>query len=281
MFAAELKADLDKRFWRKVIRLEDDCWLWTGNRNGKDYGVFFFKGQVRTASRIAWFLTFGVIPKGMCVCHKCDNPICVRPSHLFLADNAGNMQDKIRKGRQRTRSFLPSLVKVPPRHEAIILEWKRNGPVRRFWEKVEIGNSCWLWTAGKTPNGYGKHKVCRTTIGAHRFSYELHYGKVPAGMLVCHRCDNPICVRPDHLFLGTPADNMADKVRKGRQAKGKQLNLPSVCGERNPNAKLMFAQVTMIREEHASGRTSYRLLAERFGVSKGMIAFIVRGENWR
>lgn len=283
MFAEKLKPDLGKRFWRKVIRLEDDCWLWTGNRNGKDYGVFFFRGQVRTASRVSWFLNFGSIPEGMCVCHTCDNPICVRPSHLFLADNAGNMQDKILKGRQRTRAYLPSLVKVPPRHEEIISEWKKNGPVRRFWEKVEKGHSCWTWAGPKHSSGYGKHSVTRKTILAHRFSYELHFGKIPQGMLVCHHCDNTSCVRPDYLFLGTPNDNMQDKVRKGRQAKGKQLNHSPgrFQGERNPNAKLTAAQVAAIREEYDNGGTSYRLLGIKYGISKEMIAFIIRRANWR
>lgn len=90
----------------------------------------------------------------------------------------------------------------------------------RFWLKVQKGSGCWLWTGGKHGRGYGGlhcgGKVFRKYLQAHRVSWELHHGPIPDGLWVLHKCDNPICVNPDHLFLGTRQDNMGDCAAKGR-----------------------------------------------------------------
>lgn len=91
----------------------------------------------------------------------------------------------------------------------------------RFWSKVTQGDSCWTWAAGYFSDGYGA--FCRNgqNVHAHRVAYELTYGRVPKGLVVRHKCDNPPCVRPDHLESGTPADNSHDMVERGRSAKRK------------------------------------------------------------
>jgi len=94
----------------------------------------------------------------------------------------------------------------------------RRSAADRFWEKVDTSRECWEWTGSKRPLGYGQMGIPGTNrpVGAHRISWELHFGPIPDDMFVCHRCDNPKCVRPDHLFLGTPTDNVRDMVAKGR-----------------------------------------------------------------
>jgi len=89
---------------------------------------------------------------------------------------------------------------------------------KRFWQKVEVipGHECWEWSAYRMPNGYGKFKFNDKEGLAHRASWEIHFGPIPEGLFVCHHCDNPGCVRPDHLFLGTPQDNVDDMYAKGR-----------------------------------------------------------------
>jgi hypothetical protein len=91
----------------------------------------------------------------------------------------------------------------------------------RFWKKVQKTDSCWVWIGGLS-HSYGWMGINSRHVLAHRISWELHNGPIPDGLYVCHHCDNPPCVRPDHLFLGTHDDNMNDKISKGRQGHGKK-----------------------------------------------------------
>lgn len=153
----------------------------------------------------------------------------------------------------------------------------------RFWPKVdrngpiptacpELG-PCWLWTAAVDEHGYGKlsgggHDG--RMLRAHRVSYELRFGPVPPELRVLHRCDNPPCVNPDHLFTGTMAANAADMVARGRSA----------SGERHSQAKLTADQVEEIRRLVAEGQLSQEAIGARFGVRGPAISRIATGKRW-
>ena len=125
----------------------------------------------------------------------------------------------------------------------------------RFWPKVaKSGDGCWLWTAHRTALGYGRFNLRGKVTKAHRVSWELTNGPIPHGLCVLHKCDNPPCVRPDHLFLGTIADNQADMAQKGRSFL-KQHPECALRGERSGMAKLTAAQARRMRERYASGET--------------------------
>ena len=90
----------------------------------------------------------------------------------------------------------------------------------RFWDQIEVDGDCWVWLGYTTDAGYGRFYTRRVQVYTHRFSWTIHNGPIPDGRHVLHKCDNPPCVKPDHLFLGTNEDNIADKIAKGRQPKG-------------------------------------------------------------
>jgi hypothetical protein len=139
---------------------------------------------------------------------------------------------------------------------------------------VDQASGCWNWTASTNLAGYGRIKANGTMRYAHRVSYELFCCDIPDGMAVCHRCDNPGCINPEHLFLGTQSDNITDMVSKGRHARGAII---AHLGIENAKAKLTEDDVVAIRG--SSGLTNTKL-AELFGVSKVQIGNIRNGKSW-
>jgi hypothetical protein len=140
----------------------------------------------------------------------------------------------------------------------------------RFWSKVEETPTCWNWTAYKDAFGYGIFNLCGGygCIPAHKLSWIMHFGREPEPLCVLHRCDNPACVNPEHLFLGTRADNIADCVAKKRQP----------IGSKKATAKLDENDVRFIRETYQHWRGG--ILARKFGVSPGLINGIVHRKRW-
>ncbi len=141
----------------------------------------------------------------------------------------------------------------------------------RFWEKVAVGapSECWLWTGATHPSGYGdiwagKGKVKR----AHRVAFELANGGIPDGLHVCHSCDTRLCCNPSHLWLGTNAENIADRDAKDRHAR--------LSGERHPCAKLTTAQVVAVFYEEGS----YSAIGRKYSVDPATISNIKNRRNW-
>ena len=169
----------------------------------------------------------------------------------------------------------------------------------RFWRMVDRAGpvpaactalgSCWLWTGTTKPDGYGKisgdRRGRQRTLRAHRVSWELHRGPIPDDAYVLHRCDDPRCVNPAHLFLGSPADNARDMVAKGRSLRGDRCparahpeRLPH--GERHKWAKLTAAVVLAARDLRRRGH-SYRAIADELGLRYGTVYQVVTGRKWR
>lgn len=143
--------------------------------------------------------------------------------------------------------------------------------IARFWKRVDRSagdDGCWLWTKGKN-SGYGVMSINRQNVKAHRLAFALQYGFTPKDMLVCHHCDNPSCVNPKHLFLGTNADNSADKLAKNRHRKGETMGL----------AKLTEKQVIEIRT--LAGSVSAVKLSKRYGVCSRVISNIIARNTWK
>lgn len=151
---------------------------------------------------------------------------------------------------------------------------KPSDPIPRFWGRVlrinETSDGCWLWQGATGSHGYGMIYAYGRPVLTHRLSWELHCGPVPSEMLVLHHCDVRRCVRPDHLFLGTDADNHADAELKGRIPRG----------ENHKNSKLTDLQVRKIRELSALGSTRASL-ARAFRVAPTTIGKIATGKSRR
>lgn len=158
--------------------------------------------------------------------------------------------------------------------------------VAAFWLFVDRRkpSECWEWQGSLFVSGYGRIKFKGRAYRAHRLSYEVHFGSIPAGLLVCHRCDNKRCVNPRHLYLGTASDNVSDTAARGRIYSGDKhwshLKPERVLrGANHPRAKLSSEIAAEIREGFASG-INRNQLAAKYGVNWSTINRVVRGEAW-
>lgn len=168
-------------------------------------------------------------------------------------------------------------------------ECRAKRDAERFWLKVDKSDDCWLWTAGTDRKGYGMFSVGgsrddagrrrNSMVGAHRYSYQLANGPIPDhasfhGLCVLHRCDNPRCVNPEHLFLGTNEDNVKDMDRKGRRITSTKR------GSAHSQAILTEKQVREIHAKYQAGGISQAALGREFGVSLATINHIMTGRLW-
>ena len=142
----------------------------------------------------------------------------------------------------------------------------------RFWSKVDKTGDCWEWTGAKhSSKGYGSFWFEGRSVKAHRLAYKIAFSPIPDGMFVCHSCDNPSCVNPDHLFLGTNQDNQSDMYAKGRGRK--------CVGSESPHSKLTEDDIKAIRTEPKVRGYGVKL-ASQYGVSTALISQIIKGAAW-
>jgi len=147
---------------------------------------------------------------------------------------------------------------------------------------------CRVWVRSRNNQGYGRIKVEGRGVDAHRAAWIARHGYIPQGLCVLHRCDNPPCIRVDHLFIGTRGDNNRDRNDKGRSACGDRNGSrlyperrPHTYGELSGMAKLTWDNVAVIREKYASGAMSKRALGRMFGVTRKTIRLVVILETWK
>ncbi len=209
-------------------------------------------------SRGKTFHNEGPNPSGMCMC-GCGQPA---PIATCTTKSRGNVQGKP--------------VRFIHNHDKLV------GPSleERFWAKVaKLGpNDCWDWRGSENGHGYGHTRTVTNgvvkDVYAHRLSYEIHNGPIPEGMFVCHRCDNPRCVNPSHLFLGTAKDNVHDMICKGRN------NRVPVKGVDCGTSKLTEEQVSAIRRRYACGERQVDLAAD-FSIGQSTVSAIVIRKTWK
>ncbi len=151
----------------------------------------------------------------------------------------------------------------------------RDAANKNFWPKVDKTETCWHWTGSKTKLGYGQFGFRQGAkvhvFYAHRVAYSLSVGEIPEGLLVLHHCDNPSCCNPDHLFVGTDADNMRDRDSKRRQNKGETVVF----------AKLKEADVMEIRQLYARGGLTRKEIGDRFGIKPNNVSLITTRKIWK
>ena len=159
-------------------------------------------------------------------------------------------------------------------HKSIPLPVAIQFSKREFHQVIFQPNGCWEWQGGKTRNGYAKyfHAESHRDYRCNRLAYFLYYLTDPAEKYVCHACDNPLCVNPLHLWLGTAQDNNADRANKDRSFRPK--------GERHPHARLTEQDIIQIRTDYASGRFRQCEMAIQYQISPSHIHNIVRNKRW-
>lgn len=209
------------------------CWLWVGLKD-KGVGMAFRSSQKLSARKLSWETHYGHVPELMRVKHTCDEKSCINPAHLRL--------EAIKSSHTHDSGFIKNNV------------------------AIDTGTGCWNWTGKLNGNGYGRVAVGRGGVLMHRASWEIVNGPIPKGMGALHKCDNPKCVNPDHIFLGTQEDNMKDMAAKHR----------SSCGVRRYNAKLSEEAVRHIREDDRVSSA----IAMDYGVSRRLISGIKNLERW-
>lgn len=213
---------LESRFWAKVQKRPDGCWYWSGElRRGSRCPLFTIGPKRRPALTVAHEMTVGPVPVGREVRNTCGTVTCVNPGHAELGSIT---------------------------------------TADRFWANVSKSDGCWWWRGTLIGDGYGAMYVNGRRVAAHRLAYEMTNGPIPDGLDICHTCDNKACVRPAHLWAGTPSENAIDHFDK----------------KRKDGRALANKKADEIRALRAAGKTPVEL-ARMYGLSQPYVRKICAG----
>lgn len=242
------------RFWEKIDKKSDnECWKWIACKNKSGYGLISYREKTGrdvslVASRVAYQIYNGKIPSRGAIHHSCGNSDCCNPNHLYLI-----------------------------KYKKVNIEFKKEEISKIILENIKINlkTGCWEFQKIKKRKNYGEIHYKGRVFKAHRLSYMLKHNNfnIPSTTKICHICDNPTCLNPDHLFAGTQRENIYDMEAKGRSN--------HVKGIENGNSKLNEKQVIKIRNEYSLRKISQQKLGEKYGTSSSMVGEIVRGNFWK
>ena len=226
-----------------LMREDGSHWIWTGPFSSNKYKIpLFYSDATYSVRKLMWILKHRREPDFF-VLQTCDRRDCVNPEHLV-----SNRDEMLREHFRRRVLILTD------------------------------GSGCHIYTGRKNVHGYGSLPSIKKNgnVMAHRFSYEIYKGPIPLGMIVCHSCDNPPCVNPDHLWLGTCKDNNEDRAIKGRSCKNPKMSK----GRDHYYAKLTENDVVEIRKRRMSGEDLLSI-ANSYGVRKQTVWGIVKRRAWK
>jgi IS30 family transposase len=228
---------------------KENCWITDYKPNPSGKLVICRKGKTFNLYRLVYeSYKQETLSKDLFVHHTCENLLCINPDHLY-ASKASKKEYSDKRKRPRLNKL-----QIKERIESHIVS----------------KNGCWLTDVKIDVNGRPRLSFNNKSLIFARVVYEVYKGDFPKNLFICHTCDNPLCVNPDHLYVGTSTDNGRNKKRRNRQAKGSKIGM----------SKLTEDQVTKIKELLLEGQLSFRQIAEMFGVTSGTIGVINKGKSW-